>query len=175
MNLNLDLHELAQLESLMARFPAIAREEMVRAQHFATMLLRGELALALPIGAGGRNAAGLASSVFTEVQTEGEQIIGLVASRSPYAPHVEFGTKPHWIGEEGIKALVEWARVKLKLSDEKAQKKAAFAVRGAIAKRGTRAQPVWRGTYEAQLGNVRRIFANAIGEIIRRGEAQGAT
>ena len=52
-----------------------------------------------------------------------------------YGIHVEYGTKPHHVP---LSPLKEWAgRV---LGDEKA----AFAVRNAISKRGTPAQPFFR-------------------------------
>lgn len=52
-----------------------------------------------------------------------------------YGVHLEYGTRPHWVPIEPLK---EWS--KRVLGDEDA----AFAVRAAIAKRGTRAQPFFR-------------------------------
>lgn len=52
-----------------------------------------------------------------------------------YGSHVEFGTRPHWTSAENLKG---WSRRVLK--DEGA----AYAIAGAIAKRGTEAQPFFR-------------------------------
>jgi hypothetical protein len=175
MNLRLDAHDLAQLADLMQRAPAIAEDELVTAQTQATLLLQGELTRppaqgGLPIGAGG--AAGLAGSVGTRLEIAGGAVIGWVESSSPHAPHVEFGTKPHWAP---VQPLIDWALARLPgVSTEKEARSAAFAVRHKIAKSGTKANPVWQKTYRANLDAVRGLFQAAVARIVARIEAGGA-
>lgn len=174
MNLRLDAHDLAQLAELLKHAPAIAEDELLTAQTHATMLLHGELTKppaqgGLPIGAGG--AAGLAGSVGTRVETLGGAVIGWVESSSPHAPHVEYGTKPHWAP---VQPLIDWALARLPdVNTEKEARSAAFAVRHKIAKSGTKANPVWQRTYQANLATVRGIYEAAVVRIIQRIEAAG--
>lgn len=81
-----------------------------------------------------------------------------------YGSHVEFGTKPHWLGRDGITSLITWVRekklhviahyvktgkvkrftlnkgggTKQEKFEDRAVKSIAYAVRAAIAKRGTK-------------------------------------
>lgn len=78
----------------------------------------------------------LRSSIRTEVRTGAGPILvhGQVftGTQAPYAPFVEFGTRPHWVP---IAPLKGWAhRV---LGDEEL----AWRVRWAIAQRGTKPRP----------------------------------
>lgn len=76
----------------------------------------------------------LRNSINLSPPRPGSSRYKLVAG-SEYAAHVEYGTKPHWTSAENLKG---WSRRVLK--DEGA----AYAVAGAIAKRGTEAQPFFR-------------------------------
>ena len=175
MNFRMDAHDLAQLGELMRRAPEIVQDELVTAQTHATLLLQGELLLppeqgGLPIGAGG--PAGLAGSISQRVETQADAVIGWVETSSPHAAFVEFGTRPHWIGRAGIESLTEWARARLPGvdSDEEARG-AAFGIRQNIAKRGTKAKPIWRTTFQANMGKVTQIFEAAVARIAARIEA----
>jgi len=59
----------------------------------------------------------------------------VLADGTDYGSHVEYGTKPHWTSAENLKG---WSRRVLKDTG------AAYAIAGAIAKRGTEAQPFFR-------------------------------
>lgn len=68
----------------------------------------------------------------------GETLVSSAVTTSPetpYAADIEKGTKPHWISGADFEELQGWA--KRKLGDARI----AYAVRHAIAKRGTAAQP----------------------------------
>lgn len=175
MNLRLDTHDLAQLEALLRRAPALANDELVTAQTHATLLLQGELTRppdqgGLPVGAGG--AAGLAGSVNTRVDVTGGAVIGWVESSSPHAPHVEFGTRPH---TPPVQPLIDWALAKLPgVDSEEEARSAAFAIRSKISKVGTKPNPVWRTTYQDNVAKVRAIFAAAVARIVARLEGGAA-
>lgn len=174
MIVRMEAHGLTQLTELMRQAPEITREEMERAQTHATMLLQGELTRppdqgGLPRGAGG--AAGLAGSISTRVDWWPDSVVvGFVETSSPYARFVEEGTAPRGLDKKKwvpIQPLIDWAHAK-GISDEKSARAAAFAVRGAIAKRGTKPKPIWRTTWHHQEAKVREIFEGVAARIVRR-------
>lgn len=177
MILRMEAHNLSQLSELLRIAPDITREEMGRALAHATALLHGELTRppaqgGLPVGAGG--AAGLAGSISTRQEWQDEDtVIGLVETSSPYARFVEEGTKPHWMP---IQPLIDWALARLPdVNTEKDAKAAAFAVRGAIARRGTKAKPIWRTTWNQQENKLREIFEGVAERIVQRINRAGGT
>lgn len=86
----------------------------------------------------------LRGSIFTEVDLgQGPVLVkGLVATgaQAPYAPFVEYGTRPHWAPIAPLKA---WARRVL------GNERAGYAIQKAIARRGTRAAPFMGPALEA--------------------------
>ena len=90
-----------------------------------------------PVGATGL----LRNSIQSEVHgARTTQVRGVVASPLAYAIPVERGSRPHWAP---IAPLKLWAR--RKLGDERA----AYAVRWAIARRGTKGHHMFQRAYEA--------------------------
>ena len=82
-----------------------------------------------------------------------------------YAPHVEFGTRPHW---PPIQAVERWAR-----RHGFPARGGAFMVARAIARRGTRAQPFMRPAIRESQGDIYRFLRDAARDIERRWQRRG--
>lgn len=164
MEITIDTRQFTQLAEFFRRMPDITREEVLRSITEIDLLVQGELVQAMPRGAGGLHGAGLAGSVFREEQVLADSVIGMVATPEPYAEYVEVGTKPH---TPPIQPLMDWVVAKLGLRDDDA-KGAAFAISKAIAKRGTRAQPVWQTTYQRLLPEIEAKLAQSVERIAAR-------
>lgn len=65
---------------------------------------------------------------------------------TPYGPVIEYGRRPNRPGPP-IDPIREWVRIKLGLSGDELER-AAWAIRNAIHRRGTRPKFVMRRTYE---------------------------
>jgi len=83
-------------------------------------------------------------------------VIGIVGSNKSYAPHVEFGTRPHWPPPG---ALALWA--KRHNVDE-------FAMMRGIARHGTRPRHYLRNAFESEKNNVIADVRNAIRSAINQ-------
>lgn len=78
-----------------------------------------------------------------------------------YAPHVEYGTKPHFPPPA---ALQPWAR---RHGFPKGMA-GAYMVARAIAKRGTRAQPFMRPALAQSMATIRRLYNEMMRDIEQR-------
>jgi hypothetical protein len=156
MILQLDASDFVQLADAWKRAPDITRAELLTAVEKIDETLHARVTERLPSGAGG--SAGLRGSVQTEEQALDDNVIGMVFTALPYAPYVELGTGPHWMP---IQPLLDWVQVKLGLLDLSA-KNAAYAIRAAIAKRGTKANPVWQTTWNDSQDYIREQFDAAM-------------
>lgn len=165
MNTAFDASDFGELAALWEKAPDITRTRLLQATTASDALLQAQLKIDLPKGAGG--AAGLAGSVATEEQALDDAVIGMVFTPLGYAKYVEEGTKPrekgHW---PPIQPLTDWAHVVLGLDDQEARS-AAFAIQRSIAKKGTKANPVWRKTWQAKQAKVREYFTAALQAIVR--------
>lgn len=141
MNITLDAGDFAQLADFWKRAPDITRARLKQAMTAVDADQVAYLKRNLPRGAGG--AAGLSGSVTSEEHALADAVIGVTYAQKDYAVYVELGTKPHWMP---IQPLIDWVKVKIGLLDESA-KSVAYAIRASIAKKGTRAQPVWQHTF----------------------------
>jgi adenylate cyclase class IV len=74
---------------------------------------------------------------------------------SPTGIWIEYGTQPHPVSEEGRRSIEKWARRKLGLSDEEAER-ASYAICWKIRQKGTEPQPFLRPAIEDALANFRR-------------------
>ena len=108
----------------MSRGPA--REFVSRSAQF----LRGEIVKRTPVDTGR-----LRSSMAVALQDEG--LTAIVGSNVQYAPHVEFGTRPHW---PPLAAMQPWAS----RHGFGTGKKGAFLVARAISRKGTRARRMFQ-------------------------------
>jgi len=156
MNIHLDAGDYVQLADFWKRAPDITRAEMLTAIEKIDETLQATLKQDLPRGAGG--AAGLAGSIDTDEQAFDDNVIGAVFTQQPYAPYVELGTGPHWAP---IQPILDWVKVKFGLLDASTES-VAYAVRAAIAKRGTKANPVWQATLDNAQDYIREQFDAAL-------------
>ena len=103
------------------------RQGLAQGVHEVVEDIAAQAARSAPVNTGIlRSAIGSRVSVGTGVQVRGQVYVG---SQAPYAQAVEEGARPHWAPIGPLKA---WARRKL------GNERLAYAVRWAIARRGTR-------------------------------------
>ena len=110
-----------------------AREFVARSAH----QIRAEIVQRTPVDTGR-----LRASVAVAIEDQG--LTGIIGSNVQYAPHVEFGTRPHFPPPA---ALQPWAQ----RHGFPAGKKGAYLVARAIARRGTKPRMMFqRGLAAAQ-------------------------
>jgi hypothetical protein len=105
---------------------APAREFIQRSAH----QVRTEIVIRTPVDTGR-----LRSSLAVASRDQG--LTAIVGTNVQYAPHVEFGTRPHW---PPLSAMQPWAG----RHGFPKGKKGAFLVARAISRRGTRARHMFR-------------------------------
>jgi|GEM_PF-608641 len=167
MDIVVDTSRLMQLVELWRRAPDITREEMLRTITECDLLVQGELMQKLPRGAGGLHGAGVAGTVFREEHALADNVLGLVASKEPYAEYLELGTRPHAVGPAAIEALTDWVEARIGLRDEEAENMAQ-GIAWRIRHFGTEAQPVWQQTYARLQGALTAKFEDGITRIAAR-------
>lgn len=95
----------------------------------------------------------LRGSITDAVERSGAKTTGIVGTKVDYAPHVEFGTRPHW---PPLAALEVWAR---------RHGTTAFLVARAIARRGTAAREMFKRGLEENVEWIKNEF-NEVGKRI---------
>jgi HK97 gp10 family phage protein len=96
----------------------------------------------------------LRGSITYDVQHE-QTVVG---TNADYAPHVEYGTRPHF---PPVSAIREWSgRV---LGD----KSAAWPIAKKIARRGTPAQPFLRPALDKNRKKLVRLFGKILRDVVR--------
>ncbi len=162
-HIEIDAHEFAELADYWRRSPDITRTVLMRAMTAADLSLQAKLMTDLPQGAAGSGGgAGLAASIKTEERALADNVLGLVYTDKPYAVYVELGTKPHY---PPIQPLIDWVEQKLGLHEEDGGRGVAYAIQHTIGKRGTKPQPVWSATWQAQRPKIEDLFRAAIRRI----------
>jgi len=154
--IELDASHFVQLADYWQRAPDITRTVLMRAMTAIDVELQSTLRRDLPKGAGG--AAGLQGSVSTEEHALQDNVIGMVYSSLPHAVYVELGTKPHPVSAEGVQAIADWVQAKFGESDEDAALSIANAIAWKIRRKGTKANPVWRRTWDAKQSFIRSVI-----------------
>ena len=159
------------LESLMEAWPSpqeradvnrLARETMAG----ITGMLRREVMARTPVGASGN----LRGGIYTEVKGENPGVLrGVVASRAPYADHVEFGRRaggamPPW--REGT-SLYRWVVRNLE-SQGGDFESVAFLVARSIARRGIRGRRMFARAFEDKRSRIEERIRELLDEIERR-------
>lgn len=146
-----------------AIFSAAARERIMRQEYGQAIfvIVEGIADTARVLAPVDRGI--LRGSIFTEVKPgTGRMLVqGLVATgkQAPYAPYVEYGTRPHWMP---IKPLKAWAaRV---LHDESA----AYMVQRSIAMRGTKPKPFFGPAIEEGRRDAPGIMRDAHHRVTQR-------
>lgn len=165
MELRLEASALAQVRNVFARVPALMRDEMLIAVKTADQYLHGELGQALPQGAGSQSGGGLAGSLFTDEQVLGDNVIGMTASQQPYAEYVEFGRGPGRMPPH--EPVAEWVRAKLNVPEDQVEG-VTFLIRRTIAARGTRANPVWQRTLDANEPQLLAMLGRGVDRTLQR-------
>lgn len=131
-----------------------ANRQLEIAMRKSTLAVHGEVVKRTP------HAFGiLRASILPDTVVESNSITGYVSTTLPYAPPVEYGSKPHWAP---IGPLMLWAQRK------HGDYRIAFPVRQAIAKHGTRAHRMFQEGFEAAVVHVQRIFEAVIEKIEKR-------
>ena len=161
----------ATLETLVET-PPIAREEVEvfrlarEAMAGITGMLRREVMARTPIGASGN----LRGGIYTEVKGENPGVLrGVVASRAPYADHVEFGrppggAMPPW--REGT-SLYRWVVRNLESQGGDFESVAFLVARG-IARRGIRGRRMFARAFEDNRSRIEERIRELLDEIERR-------
>ena len=117
----------------------------------STMKLWREIALRTPVDTGR-----LRSSIGPRFMDDG--LTGEVGTNVKYAPHVEFGTRPHW---PPLSALQPWAR---RHGFPKGKRGAAIVAR-VISRRGTRPKMMFRAGMAAAKPYIDSRAAQALDEM----------
>lgn len=133
------------------------QQAIVPAMEEATLLLEREVKSRTPVGAT-EAARGSIQSATELVRGRTLEVRGTVTSAQNYIVPLERGSKPHWAP---IGPLKLWAR--RILGDEGL----AYAVRAAIAKRGTKGAYMFRDGFKASEGAVQRILQRGVDTWVR--------
>lgn len=172
-SIELDTSAMQQYAQFLRQAPRIAHEEMARSMVSALGLLERnlkELDAYTPTGA----TKALRGSIYTkmrgEVITQGLGVEGIVGSSMQYAVPVELGTKPHWIGKEGINSLEDWVKAKLGIKGKEARS-VAFAIRNKIAVKGTKGAHMFERALADNEIQITAILSDALPRIAARLEA----
>jgi len=139
-------YDISGARELARKFPAAVRSVTVGVMQIIVMRLEGEVVQRTPRGVGG--AAGLAGSIFGEVEAYGRQVTGIVGTPLEYGQVVELGRRP---GQRRppTAALIPWVRSILGV-DPRRLEQVAWAVGTKIARKGTKGafmfKRAWRAT-----------------------------
>ncbi len=142
-----------------AHLETVTRQTIYPAMEDATSLLLREVKMRTPVGAT-EAARGSIQSAVMMLRGRTVEVRGEVKSALPYvAGPLEHGSRPHWAPIGPIRLWCQ--RV---LGDAGA----AYAVRGAIAKRGTKARWMFRDGYAFSKGKIERILQQGVAAWARR-------
>lgn len=163
LRVELDAREVARLGQQIARAPEVVREELRGFVATTLAHLQAEVVERTPTSQGT-----LRESVGFDVrELPGLGIEGRVGSSLGYAVPVELGTRPHFVGKDGIDALEIWARQRLGVRGKEARS-AAFAIATKIARVGTEGAFMFRDTFEANQGAIQAGLSRAVERIAQR-------
>jgi len=112
----------------------------------------------------------LRASIFGEVRELPAGVEGVVGTGLSYAPHVEFGTRPHF---PPVEPLQDWVRKKFAISDEAEVKSRAFLVARAIAQRGTLAVGMFHTALAANEAQIEHLYERGAVQLIDEMRAAG--
>jgi hypothetical protein len=134
------------------RVDGATRSTIFPAMQEATLLLEREVKFRTPVGAT-EAARGSIQSATELLRGRTLEVRGTVTSALRYIQPLEKGSRPHWAP---IAPLKIWAR--RVLGDEGL----AFAVRAAIARRGTKGAYMFRDGAAASKGRIERILRRGV-------------
>lgn len=140
----------------LAEAPELTRRELLAAMKDSVNHLQSDVVGHFPTSGAGTTR----NSISGEAYVHDAGVLGVVASSSPVAGWIEFGTRPHPIDEDGIEAIVDWAMRKHHLGEEEARNLAhgyAWKVRA----HGTPAKNIFRDALDRSLPVIARNFEDA--------------
>ena len=153
----------SEVRHLAAAYPGIFMEETERVLLLITARLEADVVQGTPRGVGG--AAGLAGSIFGEVQHSGVSVRGIVGTPVAYGDVVELGRRPGSFPPVAPIAL--WAERKLGVSATEAES-AAFLIARKIFHRGTEGAYMFRNAWRARQQWVDQMLRSIPGRIMSR-------
>jgi hypothetical protein len=158
--IDIDASEVVNLAEAWERAPEMAMEETAR------FVLEGELLLERETKENTPKATGLLSqSIFArEPAVLADQVIGVVGTAMAYAVPVELGTKPHF---PPIQPLADWARLKLGIAPEDAER-VGFLIARKISIRGTEAAEMFGRAFRDNQAQVEAISLAGLQRIADR-------
>ena len=158
--INVELKNMKTLQRKLDQITADLHGDPMRgAMAEATMLVTRSARQNAPVDMGT-----LRASILPEVVMRTEVVTGIVGSALHYAPHMEFGTKPHWVPK---RVLYEWA-----LRKTKGKKKAAIALAHkawiSIGVKGLKARRYLQSAVEDNADRIFRILGDVVGRIVSK-------
>lgn len=163
-SITLDTRKARQYAAFLQTAPAIARQEMKTSMTEALLLLEREIKDDTPVGVGG--GGGLRGSITHDLRgVTLDDLQGRVFSPLKYALPVEHGTKPHWVGREGMKSLQDWVERKLGVSPDESES-VAYLVARKIARKGTKGAHMFENNLSEHARQVVGILGAAVERII---------
>lgn len=161
MNLRIDAKEVEALAQAWRQAPDMVADELLAMMTGATLLLQREIQERTPRGVTHHLSESIQAQ---EPERLADQVLGVVSTPILYAVPVEMGTKPH---HPPIQPLVEWARLKLGLSPEEAER-AGFLIAKKIAAHGTKGAFMFARALDANREQLEAMFDAAAGRIVAR-------
>lgn len=125
-------------------------EPVFEAVRDSTLLVMRDARINAPVDTGR-----LRASIVPAMRREGDTIMGVVGSNVEYAPHMEFGTRPHWPPRG---ALAVWAR---------RHGIPEFVVARSIAVKGLAERRFLRGAFEKNAEAIKRRIEQAIKKVVK--------
>jgi len=126
-------------------------DEMTENMRAAVLILERGVKVLAPVDTGRMRA-----SIVPAVEQRFGKIVGRVGTPVEYAPHVEFGTRPHM---PPVAALQTWAR---------RHGMNAYVLARAIARRGTRGRFFFKRALETHHDRVVQLVGDGVARIVTR-------
>jgi len=176
--MHFELRGLDVVQRAWAQAPEVVDDEIRRFLLWATSHLQAEVADRTPTTFGQ-----LRGSILGTVDATPSGLLGVVGTSLDYAPAVELGTKPHFMGRKGIDALTEWVKQKIPLGQavsaktgrplktpgiDQAARGVAFAIARKIAKHGTKGAFMFLNAFNANKALVEDRFDQTVATIASR-------
>ncbi|MFC5769808.1 hypothetical protein [Thauera sinica] len=164
MDVRFDASDVAALQRAFIAAPDLTAEELHAFMARATAHLQAEVQERTPTTHGT-----LRASIFGEVDPFGKglHVTGITGTPSAYVLPVEFGSKPHYVGEKGIEALTDWAEQKLGVTGEEAVA-AAHRVAWKIRHHGTKPVRMFGDAFNANRPQIGADFARTVRDLLKR-------
>ena len=152
-----------KLKQLAVKYPKETENEAKATMNIIVNRLQNEVIQRTPRGVGG--AAGLAGSIFGEVQTLGKSITGIVGTPLEYGQVVELGRMPGKYPPVG--ALLSWVEKILGYSGKEA-KSVEYLVARKIAKKGYKGKFMFRDAWNMNAGWVQNQLFSIPDRVINK-------